>query len=252
MWFDSHCHLYELGDDADIDAALERARREGVEGVCVLGTDPDTSAAAVRLTRKPGVVAGAAFHPTETEGWQDSWASRLLPLLDSERVVAVGETGIDLHWDRSYLADQLAAFKVHIRLAKERDKALVIHTRDSVDETLATLNETGAPDRLVFHCWSGDLEQLDAALGLGAFISFAGNVSFKDAESLRDAVRAVPSDRLLVETDSPYLAPEPRRGKRNEPAFVGHVGEALSAARGESLQAVADATWANAARLFAL
>lgn len=252
MWFDSHCHLYELGDDAELDGVFQRSAAAGVHGVCVLGTTPQTSAAAAKLTQKPGVVAGAAFHPTETHGWQDAWADLIEELLAAPGVVAVGETGIDLYWDTSYLEDQLAALRSHIRMAKERDKALVIHTRSSVAETLRALEEHGPPERFVFHCWSGDQEQLHHALRLGAFISFAGNVSFKNAEPLRVAARAVPADRLLVETDSPYLAPEPHRGARNEPAFVRHVGEAVAAARGENVQDVAVVTSANAARLFAL
>ena len=221
-------------------------------GIVVLGTDAASSRRAVEASAIDGVWAGAAFHPTAAEGWTDAWLEQISPMMEEPGVVAVGETGIDLYWDRSYLSDQEAAFRAHIALAKEADKALVIHTRDSVDETIAILAAEEPPPRLVFHCWSGTPAQMDRALELGSYISFAGNVSFKKADNLRDAAALVPGDRLLVETDSPYLAPEPKRGRENEPAFVPYVGDAVAGARGEPVDLVAASTTANARRLFGL
>ena len=251
MWFDSHCHISEMGDDEARASVVQRARDAGVTDMVVLGTDVETSRKAIAITGE-GVWAGAAFHPTSVKGWEDAWADDIDRLLVDPNVVAVGESGLDLYWDRSYLDDQQAAFRAHIALAKKHDKALVIHTRDSVDEALAVLEAETPPERLVFHCWSGDLVQMQRALEMGSYVSFAGNVSFKSADDLREAARAAPRDRLLVETDSPYLAPVPKRGKENEPAFVAFVGAAVAEARGEPVEEVAATTSANARRLFGL
>lgn len=250
-WFDSHCHLYDIEAGAP-EEIVERARAAGVADMVVLGVDVATSKRAIELASIEGVHAGAAFHPTSTEGWTDPWADEIDALLADDRTVAVGESGIDLYWDKSYFEDQRRALIAHVALAKKHDKALVLHTRDSIDETLAIVEAAGAPDRLVFHCWSGGLEQLRRALALGSFVSFAGNVSFKNAGDLREAARRVPSDRLLIETDAPYLTPVPHRGKRNEPAYVVHTGEAVAAARGETLEETASITTANAKTLFGL
>jgi TatD DNase family protein len=164
-------------------------------------------------------------------------------------VRAVGETGLDFYRDWVEPDVQRRAFRDHIALAKRFDKALVIHTRDSIDGVLDELEAAGPPQRLVFHCWSGGDDALRRALALGSYVSFAGNVSFRSAEALRSAAAQVPPDRLLVETDSPYLAPVPHRGKPNEPALVTHVGEAVAAARGEEVETVARVTTANARTL---
>ena len=252
MWFDSHCHISDIEDEAELGSVVKRAHEAGVHDMVVLGTDGATSRRAATITHLEGVWAGAAFHPTSAKGWEDAWAEEIDVLLGEPRVVAVGETGIDLYWDRSYLPDQEAAFRAHIALAKKRDKALVIHTRDSVDETLAILEAEAPPARMVFHCWSGDRTQMERAVDLGSYISFAGNVSYKSAGDLREAARSAPADRLLVETDSPYLAPVPKRGQENEPAFVAFVGAVVAEARGESALEVAGTTTANARRLFGL
>lgn len=250
MWFDTHCHVY--GNDPSGLQALERAENAGLAGICVLGTDLASSRAAAETARRESVWAGAAFHPTSAKGFEASWMEPIEELLADRSVVAVGETGIDLYWDKSYLEAQVAAFEAHIGLAKRRDKALVIHTRDSVDVALDVLGRLGAPDRLVFHCWSGNGDQLERALRLGSFISFAGNVSFKKSDELRALAGKIPRDRLLVETDAPYLAPEPHRGRTNEPSFVAHVGAAVAAARGETEAETAELTTANALRFFGL
>lgn len=260
MWFDSHCHLYELDppsasphEAAPLDEVLRRAEEERVTGILVPGTDVATSEHAVRLAERPGVWAGAAFHPTSAKGWDDSWAEQIDELLGLEVVRAVGETGLDHYWDTSFNDDQERAFIAHLNLSKKHDKALVIHTRDSLDAVLGILEKLGAPQRTIFHCWSGETEdQMQRALSLGAFISFAGNVSFKNAHGLRDVARAVPEERLLIETDSPYLAPVPKRGKRNEPAFLMHVGEAVAAARSEEAAQIAEVTTRNALTVFGL
>lgn len=248
-WFDSHCHLYSVDDPEE---AMGRARAEDVIGALVLGTDEETSHQAVELTRIDGVWAGAAVHPTSTEGWTAERIEAIGSIAADDRVAAIGESGIDLYWDKHYLDDQVAAFEAHIALSKTTGKALVIHTRDSVDVTLDVLERTGPPERLVFHCWSGPKDALARALGMGSFISFAGNVTFKNASDLRERAAEVPDDRLLVETDSPYLAPVPQRGKPNEPAYVRFTGEVVASARGQDVEAVAEMTTANARTIFQL
>ena len=252
MWFDSHCHLHTVAEREPLDEVLQRARAVGVNDILSLGLDAATSQAVRDLTVNPGVWAGAAFHPSETKGWEESWVEPIDRLLEDPKVVAVGETGIDHYWDRTFDADQEAAFRAHIELAKKHNKALVIHTRDSVDATLAIVADAQPPERLVFHCWSGDAAQMRAALDLGAYVSFAGNSTFKKNADLRELAVAVPSDRILIETDSPYLTPEPHRGKSNEPAFVAHVGEALAVVRGDDTAAFAEMTTNNARTLFGL
>jgi TatD DNase family protein len=221
--------------------------------VVVLGTNPVTSNAAIELAHgHDGVWAGAAYHPSDVKGWQDSWIDEIEPLAIDPSIVAIGETGLDFYWDRSYSDAQEAAFAAHIELAKRLGKALVIHTRDSMDRVLELLDAQGPPERLLFHCWGGDSAQLLKALHMGGYISFAGNVTYKSAENLREACRLVPDDRLLIETDSPYLAPVPHRGKPNEPAFVADVGTSVAATRGVDPETVASLTTSNAKTLFGL
>lgn len=250
VWFDSHCHLFDVdGEPAD---AVGRAAEAGVTDMLVCGTDVVSSAAAVELTKLPGVWGAVGLHPTSAREWTDEVGATIEGLLARERVVAVGESGLDMYWDTSYLDVQQGVFETHVAWAKRYDKALVIHTRESVDEALETLERVSPPERLVFHCWSGTREQMERALDLGSFVSFAGNVTFKNAGDLRELAATVPEDRLLVETDSPYLAPVPFRGQPNEPAHVALVGTAVAEARAESVEALAEATTRNAQRLLAL
>lgn len=216
-----------------------------------IGIDARSSGRAAEIAHEHRLWSSAGVHPTSAEEWSRE-ADRVVELLDDDRVVAVGETGLDFYWGEVDPDVQQRAFEDHIALAKAHDKALVMHTRDSVDATLDTLERVGAPERLVFHCWSGGLDELRRALDFGAYISFAGNVTFKNAGGLRAAAAATPRDRLLVETDSPYLAPAPHRGKMNEPAFVAHTGAAVAATRGEDSEDVAAVTTANARALFGL
>lgn len=251
MWFDSHCHLH-LCEEATAEQLLERAAEAGVERVLTVGIDPDSNRSAVALTSDERVYAAVGVHPNSADLWSEQAHAELSRLLGSDRVVAVGESGLDFYRDHVGPEQQEIAFREHIALAKRTDKALVIHTRESVDAALDLLAAVDPPDRFVFHCWSGNEQQLRRALELGAYVSFAGNVSFKNAQNLRDAARLVPPDRLLVETDSPYLTPVPFRGKPNEPARVALVGQAVAEARGEEVSETARRTTTNAQRLFGL
>lgn len=250
MWFDSHCHLHLCEDNEPLDEVVGRAQAAGVLSLLTVGIDLPSSARSIEIAERYGVYASVGIHPNSATDWDDASAGALREMLRNQRVVAVGESGLDFYRDYSPPEVQREVFSAHIALAKEFDKALVIHTRDSVDAAIEQLKSEGPPDRLVFHCWSGDQEQLTRALELGAYVSFAGNVSFKNAESLREAAVATPQDRLLVETDSPFLAPEPNRGTNNEPRNVSFVGLAVARARGASTHALAEQTNANARALF--
>ena len=217
-----------------------------------VGIDVDSSRRCADIAQEFGIWASAGVHPNDSLTWNDDAAREIESLVRLDRVVAVGETGLDFYRDRSSPEAQRRAFADHIELAKASEVALVIHTRESVDAAMDMMERAGPPDRFVFHCWSGDEAQLARALDMGAWISFAGNVSFKNAEDLRAAARLTPEDRLLVETDSPFLAPVPHRGRANEPAFVADVGGAVARARGVSIEHVAVTTFANANALFGL
>lgn len=229
---------------------MQRADDAGVHGLVSLGTDVISSRRSVAIAHEYGVYAGAGVHPNDAAVWGDESAAGIEELLADDRVAAVGETGFDFYRQEVPSDRQRAAFAAQIEMSRRHGKALVIHTRNSVREALYMLESQGPPERFVFHCWSGDEAALRRAVALGAYVSFAGNVSFRSAGDLRAAVRLVPGDRLLVETDAPFLAPEPRRGRPNEPANVVHVGRAVAGAFGAEEAAVARMTAANAAALF--
>jgi TatD DNase family protein len=244
VWVDSHCHPQWVAGGAD--AAIERARAAGVVGMVVVGTDAESSQAAVDLAAKhPDVRATVGLHPHEASSLDHEWPL-LRELAEAPGVVAIGEAGFDLHYRHSEPDAQDAAFRAQIRLAHELDRALMIHSREAWDDTFRVLGEEGAPARTVFHCFTGGPAEAEQALALGASLSFSGIVSFAGADDVRAAAAACPPERMLVETDAPYLAPVPHRGKENEPAFVAAVGVALAAAVGRSVHEVAAVTVANA------
>jgi TatD DNase family protein len=247
-WVDSHCHLSSLTVGAD--EAIERARGAGVIGMVCVGTDAASSQAAVELASSHAdVVATVGLHPHDASRFADEW-DELVSLANHDHVVAIGETGFDLHYEHSTREQQEAAFRAHIALADRLDRALVIHTRDAWDDTFRVLGELGAPARTVFHCFTGGADEARRALAFGAYLSFSGIVSFKNADDVRAAASVTPLSRTLVETDAPYLAPVPHRGKQNEPAWVPDVGAALATATRRSIDEVAAATRANAAAVF--
>ena len=241
-WFDNHCHLDDERLPGGTDGVIAAARAAGVHGMITVGTDAARSAAAIAVaSAHDGVWATVGLHPHDAVNGIDD----LVPLLDRPKVVAVGECGLDYHYDHSPRAVQREMFAAQIQLAHERDLPLVIHTREAWDDTFDILRAEGTPTRTIFHCFSGGVAEARQCLDLGAFLSFSGIVTFKAADELRAAARACPLDRLLVETDSPYLAPVPHRGRRNEPAHVPLVGAAVAAARDETTESVAAATWRN-------
>jgi TatD DNase family protein len=191
-------------------------------------------------------------HPHDASTLDDAALEELVELAGAPKVVAIGEIGLDYYRDLSPREVQREAFRRQLTAARRLAAAVVIHMRDAHDDLFAMLSELGPPERLVFHCFSGDDADARRALDLGGYVSFAGNISYKNAEALRRAATVVPPDRLLVETDSPYLAPVPHRGKPNEPAFVPVVGAAVASAVGRPVEEIAEATAANTIRVFGL
>jgi TatD DNase family protein len=250
---DSHCHLHDPAFDADRDAALARMRAAGVAAAVVVGTSVDDSRRAVELARAhPDLFAAVSVHPNSAaEAVSDADWAALEALARDPRVVAVGETGLDYYRDHAPPDRQRALFSRLIALARAVGKPVIIHCRDAYADCLAQLRaEWPAPVRGVMHCFSGTAEDAKAALDLGMRVSIAGPVTFPKAHGLREIARLVPADRLLLETDAPYLAPQPWRGKRNEPAYVAETVKAVALARGEPVETVAAATAQNARELF--
>ncbi len=251
MWTDSHCHLPYEGLDATEDELVAQALAAGVGRIVTVGTDAAQSAAAVELAgRHEGMWATVGLHPHDAS--QGVATLEALLAAPDPVVVAVGECGLDYHYDRSPRPAQREAFAAQIGLARDRDLALVIHTRDAWDDTFDILSAEGAPERTVVHCFTGGALEARRALDLGAWLSFSGIVTFKTAGDVRAAATLCPLERMLVETDSPFLAPVPHRGKPNRPALVPVVGAALAAAKGVGVDEVEAATTAGAAAVFRL
>lgn len=258
-WTDAHCHLQDnflaASDEpvAEVTAVLARARDAGVDRVVVVGTDATTSAAALEvadLAAPVEVYATVGLHPHDATNGLGPVAE--LARRGHARLVGIGECGLDYYYEHSPRAVQREVFAAQIALASELDLALVIHARDAFDDLFDILDSEGVPARTVVHCFTGTPQDAEGCLARGCDISLSGVVTFKNAGSLRDAARLVPLDRLHVETDSPFLAPVPHRGRANEPAYVALVGAFVADVRGDDPAALRDATASNSARLFAL
>lgn len=244
-WIDSHCHL----SPSTADEAIAEAHESGVVGLVTVGCDVTDSAAHREVARAhPAVVATAGVHPHEARHGTHG----LVELLDGGEFVAVGECGLDFHYDHSPRAVQREVFATQIALARERSLPLVIHSRSAWDDTFDVLDAEGMPERTVFHCFTGGPDEARHALDRGAHLSFSGIVTFPSASDVREAAALCPLDRLLVETDSPYLAPVPHRGRPNRPALVAVVGAAVAEVRGTLAATVASATTETARRIFSV
>ncbi|HEX9258035.1 MAG TPA: TatD family hydrolase [Acidimicrobiales bacterium] len=248
-WFDNHCHLDDASLPGGTEGAIEAARSAGVAGFVTVGTDAARSAANIAIAaRHPDVWATVGLHPHDAV----NGVSTIVGLLAEQKVVAVGECGLDYYYDHSPRDVQQQAFAEQVELAHQRRLPLVIHTRDAWVDTFAILAEQGVPASTIFHCFTGGSAEARRCLDLGAYLSFSGIVTFKTAVDLREAAALCPADRLLVETDSPYLAPVPHRGRRNQPAYVPLVGACLAEVRGVPVTTIEDCTFVNASVAFAL
>lgn len=256
MLVDSHCHLDRLDlavHGGSLDAALATARARGVGHFLCIGVSADNAAAVKSLAeRYADVDCSVGVHPLDIEPGSAPALDWLLGELDHPRVVAIGETGLDYHYQPEAAALQQQAFRLHLEAARISGKPVIVHTREARADTLRLLREAALPQAGVLHCFTEDWEMAKAALDLGFYISLSGIVTFRNAAALREVARQVPADRLLVETDSPYLAPVPHRGKANLPEYVREVAEFLAELRGIAYESLAEQTTDNFRRLFPL
>lgn len=256
MLIDSHCHLDRLDLSAhggSLDSALEAARARGVGKFLCIGVDAGNASTVKQLAeRYEDVWCSVGIHPLDLSRNDPAGLPWLLEELDHPRVVAIGETGLDYHYEPEGAKLQQESFHFHLEAARQTGKPVIIHTREARADTLDMLREADLPNAGVLHCFTEDWDMARAALDMGYYISLSGIVTFRNAEELRDVARRIPADRLLVETDSPYLAPVPHRGKPNEPQFVCEVAAALAEIRGEAVETLWENTTANFHRLFPL
>jgi TatD DNase family protein len=254
MLFDTHTHIDQAEFDDSRDEVLAQARVAGVEGIIAVGTTVEASGKCLELAaRYDGVYAAVGLQPNYiAEGGPDDWA-QIEQMATAPGAVAIGETGLDRHWDFTPFDVQQDFFQRHMALARRLDLPFIVHMRDCDADIIAALQEANreGPLRGVMHSFTGDAEMAAECMGLGLHISFAGMVTYKKSQPLRDCAATIPDHRLLIETDCPYLSPEPVRGKRpNEPAHLRHTAECLAAVRGVSFERIAALTTANARALF--
>ena len=252
---DSHCHLDDKQFAEDREAVIERAREAGLKYILSIGTGdgpPDLEAAIRIADAFPFVFATVGVHPNDAPKLDEAHTfPHLKRLLAHPKVVAIGEIGLDYHWGVPKEVQE-PVFRRQLEIAAEAGMPIVIHTRDAWEDTLVILREQWVPAKLpcVMHCFTGDARQAEECLDLGFYLAFGGVATFPKSGPIREAARLVPADRLLLETDAPYLAPVPHRGKRNEPAFVTHTAAVVAAVRGESIEQLAEETTANFQELF--
>ena len=253
MFIDSHCHLDRLDIsqfDHNLDNVIAAAKQAKVEKMlCVSVTLDDFPLMAEKTACYDNVYLSCGMHPLNQD--EQVSATRLLTLASGPRVIAIGETGLDYYYAPETKALQLDSFKKHIQVAKKLNKPLIIHTRDAREDTLAVMQAEGAEQvGGVLHCFTESLAMAEQAMAMGFYISFSGIVTFKNATALREVAQKIPDDRLLIETDAPYLAPVPHRGKQNQPAYVAEVAKFIASVRGQSVAEVAEYTRDNFQRLF--
>lgn len=258
MYIDSHAHIEGSEFDADREAVIQRALDAGVELIVCVGDGEvaaDSHAAAFRIAEQyPFIYTTVGVHPHEARLLDDNLYAQLMDLSQHPKVIAWGEIGLDYHYDNSPRDVQREAFRKQLRMARERGLPISIHTREAEADTLAILDEEWKGSGLggVIHCFTGTRAFAESAVELGFYISFSGVITFKKAEDLRETARALPIDRILIETDSPFLAPIPYRGRRNEPAYVVETARAIAEIRGIDAEELGETTTQNFRRLFEL
>lgn len=254
MLVDTHCHLDFERFDQDRDAVVQRAVDHGVARIVVPALDLQNCGTVLGLAeRYDGVYAAVGVHPNSSADWQDEWIGALRDLARHEKVVAIGEIGLDYYWDKSPQATQQRAFSLQLALAAELNLPVIVHNRESSADVIRLLAESplaGQAAPGVLHSFSADWATAEQALALGFYLGFTGPVTFKKADDVRQIARRTPLDRLLVETDAPFLTPQPHRGKRNEPAYVRFVAQRIAAEREMETAVLAQKTTRNAERLF--
>lgn len=250
--FDSHCHLNMRHFKEDWREVYERARKAGIYRMVIVGWDLPSSERAVKMAEEmDGAYAACGFHPHDAKLFREEDVLKLRGLLSHPRVVALGEMGLDYYYDNSPREVQRETFERQLALAKDVNKPVIIHVRDAHEDAFSIIKNIGLPEgKGVLHCYTGGTRYLEEGLSLGLYISFSGIVTFPNADDLREAARLVPQDRLLIETDSPYLTPKPYRGKRNEPSYLTYILEEIARVRKEEEERIAILTYENASMFF--
>ncbi len=251
---DTHAHLDHERFKGDVDQVIERAKLAQVQSIITVGADLASSRQAVEFARRyPDVIATVGVHPHDADSVSDSVLNEIAILAQDEGVVAIGEIGLDYHYDFSPRDVQRRVFAIQISLARELELPIVVHVREAYQDVMSILKSEHAEDvGGIVHCFSGDREAAKDCLDMGFYISVGGILTFANSQELREIIRGLPMDRILLETDAPYLTPVPYRGKRNEPAYVVHVAEALANLKGITFDEVAETTTLNACKLFGL
>jgi len=251
--FDTHCHLNDEAFRDDVPAVLTRAREAGVENLLVVGYDLASSQQALKLAEDfPGIFAAVGFHPHEAATVSGEDLAKIEKMLTHEKVVALGEIGLDYHYDHSPRELQREVFRQQLAVAAKMKKPVIIHVREAHPDLLAGLKDGGLPYRGVMHCYSGSKELTREYLKLNMYISIGGPVTFTNAKKMPEMLKEIPTERLLIETDAPYLTPHPFRGQRNEPAYLTRVAMKISEILGLTPREVADLTRNNAYACFGI
>lgn len=252
MLFDTHAHLNAEQFDTDLEEVIARAKAEKVERIVVVGFDKPTITRAMELIEEHDFIyAAIGWHPVDAIDMTEEDLSWIKELSAHEKVVAIGEMGLDYHWDKSPKDIQKEVFRKQIALAKEVNLPIIIHNRDATEDVVTILKEEGAEEvGGIMHCFTGSAEVARQCMDMNFYISFGGPVTFKNAKKPKEVAKEIPNDRLLIETDCPFLTPHPFRGKRNEPSYVKYVAEQLAELKGLTYEEIASITTENAKRLF--
>ncbi len=254
MLFDTHAHLNAIQYNEDLEEVIQRAKSENVSHIVVVGFDKETITKAMELTNQYEMIyAAVGWHPVDAIDMTDKDLQWIRELSSHPKVVAIGEMGLDYYWDKSPKDVQKEVFRKQIQLAKEVKLPIIIHNRDATEDVVKILQEEKASEvGGIMHCFTGSLEVAKQCMEMNFYISFGGPVTFKNAKKPKEVVKEIPMDRLLIETDCPYLTPHPLRGKRNEPSYVKYVAEQISELRGVSYEEIATKTSDNAMKLFGI
>lgn len=255
MYIDTHAHLTFPEFESDLPAVVERAQKERLEAVINIALDDESLNRSLKLAGKyPGYIfIAAGIHPQDASQWNDGSDAYFKALAEKKSIVALGETGLDYHYKLSPEEQQQLIFRKFLQLGQEYDLPVIIHSREASRDTLTILREENRGNlRGVLHCFAGDMDLGQGALEMGFSISFTGNITFPKADKLREAVKSIPLDRIMIETDCPFLAPQQYRGQRNEPSYVVKVAEKIAELKGLKTEEVAITTTENARRLFSL
>ncbi|MGM0877662.1 MAG: TatD family hydrolase [Bacillota bacterium] len=254
MLFDTHAHLNAIQYEEDLEEVIQRAKSEDVTDIVVVGFDRDTIKRAMELTEKYEMIyAAVGWHPVDAIDMTDDDLVWIKELASHPKVVAIGEMGLDYYWDKSPKDIQKEVFRKQIQLAKEVQLPIIIHNRDATEDVVKILQEENASEvGGIMHCFTGSLEVAKQCIDMNFYLSFGGPVTFKNAKKPKEVAKEIPIDRLLIETDCPYLTPHPFRGKRNEPSYVKYVAEQIAELRALSVEEVARKTSDNAKKLFGI